>query len=82
MFLEIGISKRKPIKSEKKPGIIRNRAANAINKRLYITIASMLAYGAALENSGAAQLIVKNPNFIFNKIANLFLKLFIKNSIV
>ena len=35
------------------------RAANAINKRIYITIASMLAYGTALETSGAAQLIVK-----------------------
>ena len=43
-----------------------NRAANAINKRLYITIASMLAYGAALENSGAAQLIVKNLMFFLN----------------
>ena len=43
-----------------------NRAANAINKRLYITIASMLAYGAALENSGAAQLIVKNLMFFLH----------------
>ncbi len=37
-----------------------NRAAKAIDRRIYITIASMLAYGVALENTGAAQLIVKN----------------------
>ena len=43
-----------------------NRAANAINKRLYITVASMLAYGIALENSGAAQLIAKNLMFFLN----------------
>ncbi|PPR25742.1 MAG: hypothetical protein CFH34_01305, partial [Alphaproteobacteria bacterium MarineAlpha9_Bin4] len=43
-----------------------NRAANAINRRLYITIASMLAYGAALESSGGAQLIVKNLMFLLN----------------
>ena len=43
-----------------------NRAANAINKRLYITIASMLAYGVALENSGAAQLIAKSLMFFLN----------------
>ena len=43
-----------------------NRAANAINKRIYITIASMLAYGTALETSGGAQLIVKNLMFLLN----------------
>ncbi len=43
-----------------------NRAANAINKRLYITIASMLSYGIALENSGAAQLIAKSLMFFLN----------------
>ena len=43
-----------------------NRAANAINRRLYITIASMLAYGSALESSGGAQLIVKNLMFFLN----------------
>ena len=37
-----------------------NRASNAIDRRIYITIACMLAYGSALEGSGAAQLIVKN----------------------
>ena len=37
-----------------------NRASNAIDRRIYITIACMLAYGSALESSGAAQLIVKN----------------------
>ncbi len=41
-----------------------NRAANAIDRRIYITIACMLAYGNALESSGAAQLIVKNLLFI------------------
>ncbi len=35
-----------------------NRAANAIDRRIYITIACMLAYGSALEDTGAAQLIV------------------------
>ena len=37
-----------------------NRASNAIDRRIYITIACMLAYGSALESSGAAQLIVEN----------------------
>ena len=37
-----------------------NRAVSAIDRRIYITIACMLAYGTALETSGAAQLIVKN----------------------
>ncbi len=37
-----------------------NRAANAIDRRIYITIACMLAYGNALESSGAAELIVKS----------------------
>ena len=41
------------------------RAANAINKRIYITIASMLAYNC-LETSGAAQLIVKNLMFLLD----------------
>ncbi len=35
-----------------------NRAAAAIDRRIYITVASMLAYGTALEGSGAASLIV------------------------
>ena len=37
-----------------------NRASSAIDRRIFITIACMLAYGTALESSGAAQLIVKN----------------------
>jgi len=36
-----------------------NRAANSIDRRIYITIACMLAYGTALESSGAAQFIVQ-----------------------
>ncbi len=35
-----------------------NRAANAVDRRIYITIACMLAYGSALESTGAAYLIV------------------------
>ena len=51
-----------------------NRAANAINKRIYITIACMLAYGTALESSGAAQLIVKSlMTFLDNQSVSLVL---------
>ena len=35
-----------------------NRAASAIDRRIYITIACMLAYGGALQSTGSAQLIV------------------------
>ena len=37
-----------------------NRAASAIDRRIYIIVASMLAYGLALESTGAAQIIVSN----------------------
>ncbi len=36
-----------------------NKAAQAIDRRIYITVASMLAYSLALESSGAASIIVK-----------------------
>ena len=37
-----------------------NRAASAFDRRIYIIVASMLAYGLALESTGAAQIIVSN----------------------
>ncbi len=36
-----------------------NRATSAIDRRIYITVASMLAYSTALESTGAASLIVE-----------------------
>ena len=35
-----------------------NKAAAAIDRKIFITVASMLAYGIALENTGAAGIIV------------------------
>jgi len=50
-----------------------NRASNAIDRRIYITIACMLAYGTALESSGAALLIVKNLLTLIEGQSNAFI---------
>ena len=50
-----------------------NRASTAIDRRIFITIACMLAYGSALQSSGAAQLIVQNLLVLIEGQSNSFI---------
>tara|TARA_E500000178_G_C16974443_1_gene732632 strand:- start:334 stop:1704 length:1371 start_codon:yes stop_codon:yes gene_type:complete len=50
-----------------------NRAASAIDRRIYIIVACMLAYGMALESTGAAQIIVNNMMDIISGESKVFI---------
>ncbi len=50
-----------------------NRAASAIDRRIYIIVAAMLAYGMALESTGTAQLIVQNLMELLSNQSEVFI---------
>ena len=50
-----------------------NRAASAIDRRIYIIVASMLAYGMTLESTGAALLIVDRMMELVSGYSSVFI---------